>query len=117
MEEPRLVTRKRKAVDNNESSSPKQKLKKTTPKGVKTRKVIIKKEKAKTVKKEKKDLKDEDDDNIGDNLWDEAQKLSFVEKVPPQLAEKFISLLTEGCTLPFIARYRKEAIGHLLPNR
>ncbi|VVC92642.1 unnamed protein product [Leptidea sinapis] len=43
--------------------------------------------------------------------------LSSIEGVPHDFALRFISLLGDGCTLPFIARYRKEAVNHLLPDR
>ncbi|CAH0721794.1 unnamed protein product, partial [Brenthis ino] len=51
------------------------------------------------------------------NNWNEAEMLAYFEKVTPSLAQKFISLLSDGCTLPFIARYRKEAVEHLMPDR
>lgn len=51
------------------------------------------------------------------NYLNEADMLSYFEKIPPILAQKFISLLSDGCTLPFIARYRKEAVGYLMPDR
>ncbi|XP_041976825.1 uncharacterized protein YdcI [Aricia agestis] len=49
--------------------------------------------------------------------WDEAEMLASTEKVPKHLASKFIGLLSQGCTIPFIARYRKEAVDHLTPDR
>ncbi|XP_068629691.1 uncharacterized protein YdcI-like [Battus philenor] len=49
--------------------------------------------------------------------YNESKLLSFEEKVPEELAEKFIRLLNEGCTLPFIARYRKNVVGYLKPDR
>ncbi|XP_075969769.1 uncharacterized protein YdcI [Anticarsia gemmatalis] len=54
--------------------------------------------------------------NIG-NVWNESQMLSQVAKVPIQLAQNFVNLLSEGCTLPFIARYRKTAVANLMPDR
>ncbi|XP_026757955.2 S1 RNA-binding domain-containing protein 1 [Galleria mellonella] len=48
---------------------------------------------------------------------DEAAILSHIEKIPQKLAHNFISLLSQGCTLPFIARYRKEAVDFLMPDR
>ncbi|XP_059057080.1 S1 RNA-binding domain-containing protein 1 [Achroia grisella] len=48
---------------------------------------------------------------------DEAEMLSHIEKIPLKLASNFISLLSAGCTLPFIARYRKEAVDFLMPDR
>ncbi|KAI5634103.1 tex protein yqgF-like domain-containing protein [Phthorimaea operculella] len=50
-------------------------------------------------------------------LWDEAEMLAQVAKIPLSLAQSFASLLAEGCTLPFIARYRKSAVDNLMPDR
>lgn len=58
-----------------------------------------------------------DTDNVLSNVWDEAEMLCHVERIPISLARNFISLLTEGCTLPFIARYRKTLVDHLMPDR
>ncbi|XP_013180706.1 PREDICTED: S1 RNA-binding domain-containing protein 1 [Papilio xuthus] len=55
--------------------------------------------------------------NLTNKNWDEAKILSFEEKVPQELAERFITLLNEGCTLPFIARYRKNVVDYLKPDR
>lgn len=52
-----------------------------------------------------------------DNMWDESEMLSHVAKVPLGLAQSFVALLTEGCTLPFIARYRKANVNYLMPDR
>ncbi|KAJ8725764.1 hypothetical protein PYW08_003947 [Mythimna loreyi] len=51
------------------------------------------------------------------NVWNEAEMLAQVERIPLQLAKNLIGLLTEGCTLPFIARYRKTAVDNLMPDR
>lgn len=59
----------------------------------------------------------ETNDDPYSSYWNEAEMLSYFENIPPQLAQKFISLLSDGCTLPFIARYRKEAVHHLMPDR
>lgn len=65
----------------------------------------------------------DDDINIFDNtddipnVWNEAEMLAQVERIPLQLAQNLIGLLTEGCTLPFIARYRKTAVDNLMPDR
>lgn len=50
-------------------------------------------------------------------MWDEIEMLSFVENIPKSLAKSFITLLSEGCTLPFIARYRKGMVDNLMPDR
>ncbi|XP_045542699.1 uncharacterized protein YdcI [Papilio machaon] len=55
--------------------------------------------------------------NLDTKNWDEANILSFEEKVPLELAERFITLLNEGCTLPFIARYRKNVVDYMKPDR
>ena len=44
---------------------------------------------------------------------DIAKKLSEELKIRPQQAEATIGLIDEGCTIPFIARYRKEVTGGL----
>ncbi|XP_049867445.1 uncharacterized protein YdcI [Pectinophora gossypiella] len=59
-----------------------------------------------------KNIKDDKSD-----VWAEAKTLAQLEDISQQLAHTFISLLTEGCTLPFIARYRKSAVDNLQPNR
>lgn len=51
------------------------------------------------------------------NVWNEAEMLSQLEKIPLKVAQNLISLLSEGCTLPFIARYRKTAVDNLMPDR
>ncbi|CAK1581749.1 unnamed protein product [Parnassius mnemosyne] len=56
----------------------------------------------------------QNDDN---KYCNEAEILSFEEKIPQDLAQKFINLLNEGCTLPFIARYRKNVVDYLKPDR
>ncbi|KAM3963094.1 uncharacterized protein YdcI [Aphomia sociella] len=88
------------------------------------RKVTIKKTKsiANKVKSDENVEFGDHNDNDGDpsNLpinCDEAGILSHLEKIPHKLAHNFISLLSEGCTLPFIARYRKEAVDFLMPDR
>lgn len=50
-------------------------------------------------------------------LWNEADVLCKTENVPQQLADNFIKLLSDGCTLPFIARYRKSAVNNLFSDR
>lgn len=163
MEKPSRTTRKRIAInsdDSDEDFTPKKKTTKvtktTTEKGEKmTRKRIAKDEGISTVKrkttssKKVKESKVENETSEGDgqiqtkpssanipletkalvknlvensydvvhNMWDESEMLSHVEKVPLGLARNFIALLTEGCTLPFIARYRKANVDHLMPDR
>lgn len=50
-------------------------------------------------------------------VWSEATMLAHHQKVPKELAQNFIDLLEEGCTLPFIARYRKAKVFHLMPDK
>lgn len=90
------------------------------------------KPKRKVMKKEsKKELHSSDNENDNfeiedglqnqndqyNSLWNETEMLSYCEKISPYIAQKFVSLINEGCTLPFIARYRKEAVGHIMPDR
>lgn len=49
--------------------------------------------------------------------WDEVQVLASIQTVPYALASSFVKLLSEGCTLPFIARYRKGHVNNLLPSQ
>ncbi|KAJ0180641.1 hypothetical protein K1T71_004045 [Dendrolimus kikuchii] len=119
-------TRKRKSVELNVETLPAKKPRKNAkqasrPKEIKTpksKKVIVKKTnentKTKTIK-ESTVTCDSVDYNV--NLWDEPEVLAQVEKVPLKLAQNFVALLTEGCTLPFIARYRKTAVDNLMPDR
>uniref|UniRef100_A0A2A4JCH1 Tex-like protein N-terminal domain-containing protein n=1 Tax=Heliothis virescens TaxID=7102 RepID=A0A2A4JCH1_HELVI len=58
-----------------------------------------------------------DNENVSNEVWNEAEMLAQVEKIPLQLAKNLIGLLTEGCTLPFIARYRKTVVDNLMPDR
>lgn len=50
-------------------------------------------------------------------MWNEAEVLSQTVNVSQEVAKNFIALLTEGCTLPFIARYRKTAVNQMMPDR
>lgn len=58
-----------------------------------------------------------DDPVIVPEMWNEAEVLSQMVKVSQNVAQNFIALLTEGCTLPFIARYRKTAVDQMMPDR
>ncbi|CAB3255382.1 unnamed protein product [Arctia plantaginis] len=58
-----------------------------------------------------------DDGTNVPNIWNEAEMLSQVERISLKVAQNLITLLTEGCTLPFIARYRKTAVDNLMPDR
>lgn len=137
---PRL--RKRKAVEYTEEDdidgnvlSPKKKAKTAVkPKAEKSSKSVKNAETSKKVPKNKETkgpktkvgkAPEETDENIGlfenhENIpivWNEAEMLAQVERIPLQLAQNLIGLLTEGCTLPFIARYRKTAVDNLMPDR
>lgn len=140
MEKSEKKTRKRKVDESNdviEKPAPKKRLAKRTdmdsdePSGSagiqpKAKKNVAKKSEPRK-RAVKKDANENESDNENDcqdmksdgynNYLNEADMLSYFEKIPPILAQKFISLLSDGCTLPFIARYRKEAVGHLMPDR
>ncbi|XP_073943825.1 uncharacterized protein YdcI [Choristoneura fumiferana] len=122
MEKPAATARKRKArndVDDKLEPLLNKKLK--TEKDVKTKlEVVEKKELTKKGTNRARKVKEETESagyDTSDNVWDEAEMLSRIERVPRQLAENFISLLNEGCTLPFIARYRKTVVDHMMPDR
>lgn len=122
-------TRKRKSLgddDANEDASPKKKIAKTKAEKNPENKIkkIPAKPKAvartKTCDKPAKETlkKKLNTESFGNTcLWDEAEMLSLRERIPLKLAQNFIALLTEGCTLPFIARYRKTVVDHLMPDR
>lgn len=57
------------------------------------------------------------DNTMITEMWNEAEVLSHMVKVSQNVAQNFIALLTEGCTLPFIARYRKTAVNQMMPDR
>lgn len=135
MDKPVRNTRKRKPLndDPNEDATPKKKrvVKTTTEKvprkriekitGEPKKKVAKATAIAKEAKKDtiKESIPNNTTDNVFENacLWDESVMLSQVERISLKLAQNFIALLTEGCTLPFIARYRKMVVDHLMPDR
>ena len=47
----------------------------------------------------------------GSTVVDLAPRIAREVEIPPAAAAAIIRLLDEGCTVPFIARYRKEATG------
>lgn len=134
-----LQLRKRKAVEYIEDDieidekTPKKKAKTVTKaKAGTSSKKVKKSESTKTIPKSNetkvsrsKVTKVENNDEVdllsnhenNQNLWNEAEMLAQVERIPLQLAQNLIGLLTEGCTLPFIARYRKTAVDNLMPDR
>jgi len=61
--------------------------------------------KTKPVSKSSKSL------NKSKTLWTIPEVLSQSFQVDISHCEQFTSLLEDDCTLPFIARYRKEAVG------
>ncbi|CAD0196891.1 unnamed protein product [Chrysodeixis includens] len=127
--------RKRKAIEyteNNDDETPKKKpktVKEKVGKAAKPKSTSTAKRKTNEVKKVAKTKKTKESEELdGDicayddsenipNVWNEADMLAQVEKIPHKLAENLINLLTEGCTLPFIARYRKTAVDNLMPDR
>lgn len=46
-------------------------------------------------------------------MWNIPEVLATSFRVPLPACKKFTSLIEEECTLPFIARYRKEMVGNL----
>ncbi|KOB74204.1 putative S1 RNA binding domain protein, partial [Operophtera brumata] len=131
MEKPVRNSRKRKPIggDPNEDVTPKKKrVAKTAIEKVPLKRIKkVTDEPKKKVTKAKASAQDVNKDTIQENvsnsvfenacLWDESEMLSRVERIPVKLAQNFIALLTEGCTLPFIARYRKTVVDHLMPDR
>ncbi|KAL4714572.1 hypothetical protein ACJJTC_006618 [Scirpophaga incertulas] len=109
------VRRKRKLED---STSDLLKVKKVKPEVQKT---LMIKQKKTFSKKDQIEIKDMclkvPTSKPTSDICEIAQILAVHEKIPQRIAENFISLLTEGCTLPFIARYRKTAVDNLLPDR
>ncbi|CAG9585265.1 unnamed protein product [Danaus chrysippus] len=120
------VTRKRKVEDSKDETKPLQNIKKTKVSST-AKKAAVKKVKRISPKEFKNDGSEcietsECNENIMqsdqyDNMFDQAKMLSCTEKVSISVAQNFINLLSEGCTLPFIARYRKDAVDHLMPDR
>lgn len=129
MEKPTTRSRKRKSVETNETSPAKKPKKLTRKTSTKVTKTSLKnKDKVKTQKiKQSSDCKESKENIVVSetvysnysnlNFWDESEVLSQIEKVNIKLAQNLISLLNEGCTLPFIARYRKSVVDHLTPLR
>ncbi|XP_052737577.1 S1 RNA-binding domain-containing protein 1 isoform X3 [Bicyclus anynana] len=131
------ITKKRKLEEPGDIDKPVPKKRLTTKKKdtgetsatlPKPKRNIVKKSepKSRSAKKEKETFNENDFENQNkenkesdeyNNYLNEVDMLSYFEKIPPLLAQKFISLLSDGCTLPFIARYRKEAVNHLMPDR
>lgn len=118
------VTRKRKALDAGETEEDASKKKAKTD--IKKKVKMTKPRMTKSASKIKKNTVSDDVDgciqSIEDietmpEMWNEAEVLSQMVKVPQNVSQNFIALLTEGCTLPFIARYRKTAVDQMMPDR
>ncbi|XP_026329410.1 uncharacterized protein LOC113237248 isoform X2 [Hyposmocoma kahamanoa] len=121
------VTRKRKALDDGEIendicriNAKKKTAKVTKPRSAKSTSTIKKNSvtdnMAGCISSIEND--DDDDDTVTlTDMWNEAEVLSQMVKVSQNVAQNFIALLTEGCTLPFIARYRKTAVDQMMPDR
>lgn len=129
MEKQVKITRKRK-LDEKEDAKPRKKLAKTvepTKSKPRTVKEIKLKTKSQSVSAKTEKILLQPSSTISDekadategsvDLWDESIVLAQVEKIPEKLAKNLVSLLSEGCTLPFIARYRKTAVDNLMPDR
>lgn len=48
-----------------------------------------------------------------DDMSDNAKRVAEALGLPPQKVDAALALFTEGNTVPFVARYRKERTGHL----
>ncbi|XP_074038009.1 S1 RNA-binding domain-containing protein 1 isoform X2 [Leptinotarsa decemlineata] len=51
-----------------------------------------------------------------DPLWKDHELLAENKSLGPQIAKNIIKLLMDGNTIPFIARYRREATGNMSPE-
>ena len=49
-------------------------------------------------------------------LWEPAEVLSAEHGVPGEVSRAVVRLLEEGNSIPFLARYRREATGGMLPD-
>jgi hypothetical protein len=52
----------------------------------------------------------------GRSLWEPAEVLSGDLDVPVDICRRVVNLLEEGNSIPFLARYRREATGGMLPD-
>lgn len=135
MEKPvRKVTRKRKVDDTNEENldKPVKKSRGIVKSGTSKKKESNPRQKTKAKDAEETKARNESEREPSNSeilhsksiqndnkyeIWNEAEMLSHVERIPPKLAHNFIGLLSEGCTLPFIARYRTFVVDNLKPDR
>lgn len=117
------VTKKRKVVDDREIESDRIKAKIIKKNTAEVTKPTMGKSTSKIKKNSVTDNMDDSINSIENNpapiteMWNEAEVLSQVARVSQNVAKNFIALLTEGCTLPFIARYRKTAVDQMMPDR
>lgn len=119
------VTNKRKALGDGEIASGALKKKKGNENTTKVTKSRTAKSTSKTKKNNVTDdvdgcshsIENPDNTMVTPEMWNEAEVLSQMAKVSQSLAQNFIALLSEGCTLPFIARYRKTAVDQMMPDR
>ena len=76
------------------------------------KKEILKEKKQKEKVKEtiKENKKEETEIELGDKV---IKKVSEETKISEKVVKTVVKLLSEGCTIPFIARYRKEMTGSL----
>lgn len=109
-------------LDTPEVKKPKTRTK--TSKPAKSKEEVVKATTNKKTTAKKQTKVDQNDMELPENQHDdiplgrsEGEMLSHLEKIPQKLAENFIALLSEGCTLPFIARYRKTVVENLMPDR
>lgn len=120
---PPKLSRKRKNTDNvNKVKTKIIKKIKTSP----TIKLTVTK-KSLSKKQPKKEIVDNAQDEVDGNVqmknnsenvdWNEPDLLATKENISKSVAENFIKLLNDGCTLPFIARYRKGLVDNMMPDR
>lgn len=55
--------------------------------------------------------------NFKDNKWEPYQLLAEIEEITPNLSKTIIQLFEDEHTIPFIARYRKDLICDLTPDK
>lgn len=51
-----------------------------------------------------------------DSYWQSYELLSEYQKIDLNVSQNIIKLFDEGCTIPFIARYRKDATDNMNPE-
>ncbi|CAH1995315.1 unnamed protein product [Acanthoscelides obtectus] len=117
-----ISTKKKKAVNKkikSEALNSKVKTEPSTSLAVGKENVYIKDElyaDVKPVKFEYLKTKSETDDRILEPFWRDHDLLAEQKSLSPNIAKNVIKLLEEGNTVPFIARYRRDATGNMGPE-